>query len=202
MPQMSRTLSALTALIALGALAGAEAQKPTKPTPPKAPVKPMSTLTPPSAPATGGITLICKDFVFGQMPGAPPYRDSRITYETMTVKDTSGATRTIYAPTHIIIAHEFKPARSGIGSDGRGLTAGECGTPNAVVAGMTGPATLLFDNFPSVFVQASKKTPTDTQVQAMVNLPPCPSGVRSFRTLRENANDFVVSRAIDATCLS
>lgn len=202
MSRVSRTLSAATALIALAALAGAEAQKPTKPMPPKAPVKPISTLAPPSAPATGGVTIICKDFVFGQMPGAQPYRDNRITYETLTVKDTSGSTRTIYAPTHIIIAHEFKPAKSVIGSDGRGLATGECGTPNAVVAGMTGPATLQFDNFPSVLVQVARKTATDTQLLATVNLPPCPSGVRSFRALRQNANEFVVSRPTDATCLN
>ena len=202
MPQISRTLAALTALIALGALAAAEAQKPTKPTPPKAPVKPISTLTPPSAPATGGVTIICKDFAFGQAPGAALYRDSRITYETLTVKDAAGVARTIYAPTHIIVAQEFKPAKTGIGSGGRGLATGECGTPNALIAGMTGPATLLFDNFPSVFVQVAKKTATDTQLQAMVNLPPCPSGVRSFRTMRQNANDFLIGRAADATCLN
>ena len=202
MPKVSRTLAALTALIALGALAGAEAQKPIAPTPPKPPVKPASTLKSPSAPATGGITIICKDFGFGQMPGALPYRDSRITYETVTVKDTSGTARTIYAPTHIIISHEFKSAAAGIGSNGRGLVTGECGTPNAVIAGMTGPAILQFNNFPSVFVQVSKKTAGDTPMQAMVNLPPCASGLRSFRTLRQNANEFFVSQLSDVTCLS
>lgn len=201
MPKVSQGIATLAALMALGALA-AEAQKATPPTPPKAPVvKPVSTIKPPSAPASGGITIICKDFAFGQMPGALPYRDNRITYEMVTVKDTSGATRTIYAPTRILVSQEFQPAKARIDSDGRGLIAGECGTPNAVIAGMTGPALLQFSNFPSVFVQVSKKNAGDTQMQAMINLPPCPSGVRNFRTTRENPNDFFVSQPGDATCL-
>lgn len=202
MPKVSRTLAALSALIALGAPAGADAQKPTPPTPPKAPMKPASTIKAPSAPATGGVTIICKDFGFGQMPGALAYRDSRITYETVAVKDTAGVTRTIYAPTRIIVSQEFKPATARISSDGRGLVTGECGTPNGVISGMTGPATLQFNNFPSVFVQVSKKNAGDTQMQAMVNLPPCKSGIRSFRTLRQNPNEFFVSQASDVTCLS
>ncbi len=203
MPKNSQTLVALTALVALGMLAVADAQKPTPPTPPKPPVvKPATGIKPPSAPALGGITLICKDFGFGVMPGALPYRDSRVTYETVTVKDTSGATRTIYAPTRIIVSQEFKPSKARTESDGRGLVAGECGTPNAVIAGLTGPATLQFNNFPSVFVQVSKKNAGDTQMQAVVNLPPCASGLRSFRTIRQNANEFFISQAADATCLS
>lgn len=200
MSWISRTLVALTVLAALGV---ADAQKPTPPTPPKPPVvKPVSTIAPPSAPSTGGITIVCKDFGFGQIPGALPYRDSRITYETVTVKDTSGAVRTIYAPTRIIVSQEFKPATVRIDSDGRGLAAGECGTPNAVIAGVTGPATLQFNNFPSVFVQVSKKNAGDTQMQAMVNLPPCASGIRSFRTMRQNANEFFLSQPGDVTCLN
>lgn len=203
MSRISGTLVAMTALVALGALTAADAQKPTPPTPPKPPVvKPATAIKPPSAPATGGITIICKDLGFGQMPGALPYRDSRVTYETMTVKDTSGVARTIYAPTRIIVSQEFKPATARTDSDGRGLVAGECGTPNAVIAGLTGPTTLQFSNFPSVFVQVSKKNAGDTQMQAMVNLPPCASGLRSFRTIRQNANEFFISQAADATCLS
>ncbi|MEQ1782965.1 MAG: hypothetical protein ABMA14_16520 [Hyphomonadaceae bacterium] len=203
MLRTSRTLVALTALTALGALTAADAQKPTPPTPPKPPVvKPATTVKPPSAPATGGITIICKDFGFGQMPGALPYRDSRVTYETVTVKDASGVMRTIYAPTRIIVSQEFKAATARIDSDGRGLVTGECGTPNAVIAGMTGPATLQFNNFPSVFVQVSKKNAGDTQMQAMVNLPPCASGLRSFRTIRQNPNEFFISQPADATCLN
>ena len=133
MSRISRTLVAVTALAALGALTAADAQKPTPPTPPKPPVvKPVTGIKAPSAPAAGGITIICKDFGFGQMPGALPYRDSRITYETVTVKDMSGVARTIYAPTRIIVSQEFKPATARTDSDGRGLVAGECGTPNAV----------------------------------------------------------------------
>lgn len=200
--KVPQTLAALTALIALGALAVADAQKPTPPAPPKPPTKPVSTLKSPAAPATGGVTIICKNFSFGQMPGAQPYRDNRITYEAVPVKDVSGVARMIYAPTHIVVSHEFKPAAAGIGSDGRGLAVGECGTPNAVLAGMTGPALLQFDNFPSVFVQVNKKNAGDTGVQAVVNLPPCASGLRSFRTLRQNANEFLISQASDATCLN
>ena len=203
MPKVSRTLVALTALIALGALGGANAQKPTPPTPPKAPVvNPVSAVKPPTAPVTGGVTIICKDFGAAQTSGTFPYSDSRITYEMVTVKDTSGVTRTIYAPTRIIVSQEFKPAKVRIDMDGRGLVAGECGTPNAVIAGTTGPVTFQFNNFPSVFVQVSKKNAGDTQMQATVTPSPCASGIRSFRTIRQNANEFLVSKPTDVTCLN
>ena len=203
MSTFSRGVAALIALTACALAAGAEAQKPTPPTPPKAPVvKPVGGARPPAAPVTGGITVLCKDFAFGQMPGALPYRDSRITYETLTMKDTTGAVRTIYAPTSIIVSQEFKPATTRIDSDGRGLAAGECGTPNAVITGTTGPAIFQFNNFPSVFVQVSKKNASDTQMQAVINLPPCASGLRSFRTLRQNANAFLVSKPTDVICLN
>jgi hypothetical protein len=202
MPSISRVCTSLTALVSLAMLAGAHAQTPTPPKPPKPPVKPVSTLKPIAAPATGALLVICKDFTSGQMPGALPYTDSRITYETIVVRDTSGATRTIYAPTHIIITHEFKPASASIGADGRGLASGECGTPNAVINGMTGPATLQFNNFPSVFVQVSKKLANSTSATAAVNLPACKSGLRSFRTVRQNANEFLVPDSASAACLN
>lgn len=213
-----RPIAMLAMLAALGSWATADAQKATPPTPPKAPTKPISTLKPAEAPMEGGITLICKDFVFeaaatgpasntvgslfgaGARSAAIPYRDSQITYETMTVKDASGTVRTIYAPTRIVITHEFKASQTAIGSNGRGLTSGECGTPNAVIAGLTGPAKLVFNNFPSVTVQAGRKSATDSGDLASVNLPPCPSGLRSFRTQRQNMSEFVIANAADAAC--
>ncbi len=203
MSTFSRGVAALIVLTAFAIVSRAEAQKPTPPTPPKVPVvKPVGGARPPAAPVTGGITVICKDFAFGQMPGALPYRDSRITYETITMKETTGAVRTIYAPTSIIVSQEFKPATTRIDSDGRGLAAGECGTPNAVITGTTGPAIFQFNNFPSVFVHVSKKNASDTQMEAMINLPPCVSGIRSFLTLRQNANAFLVSKPNDVICLN
>lgn len=217
MPTPTRTLAVLALLAALGAPGMANAQRATPPTPPKAPTKPVSTLKPAEAPAQGGITLICKDFAFGAAPAASassgslfgtgqstatPYRDSQITYETLTVKDTSGAAHTIYAPTRIVITHEFKPSKVSITSTGRNLASGECGTPNAVIAGLTGPAKLVFNNFPSVMVQAGRKSANDTGMQASVNLAPCPSGLRVFRTMRQTTGEFLIASAADASCLN
>lgn len=202
MHKVSRPLILSAALIMLWTLATAEAQKPTTPTPPKAPVKPVSTVKPPPAPATGAVSIVCRDFRFGQMPGSLPLRDAEITYESISVKDTSGTSRYLYVPTHIIISHEFKPSMIAIGANGRDLVSGECGTPNAIITGATGSVTLQFNNFPSVFVQVGKKGANDMSLQAVVNLPPCPSGLRIFRTTRQDANTFFISSASDATCLS
>lgn len=212
----TRPLAVVILLAALSMSALADAQKATPPTPPKAPTKPVSTLKPTEAPAQGGITLICKDFTFGGaspatpsgslfgsgQTGSAPYRDSQITYETLTVKDTSGATHTIYAPTRIVITHEFKPSKVSITSTGRNLAAGECGTPNAVIAGLTGPAKLVFNNFPSVMVQAGRKSATDAGIQASVNLAPCLSGLRSFRAMRQTAGEFIIAGPADTACLN
>lgn len=216
MPTATRPLALLAVLSALGTLSVADAQKATPPTPPKAPTKPVSTLKPTEAAAEGGITLICRDFAFGEtspakgsgnlfgsgQTSATPYRDSQITYESVTVKDTSGAAHTIYAPTRIVITHEFKPSPVAITSTGRNLSSGDCGTPNAVITGLKGPAKLVFNNFPSVTMQTGRKSANDAGMQASVNLPPCPSGLRSFRTMRQNTSEFVIVSAADAACLA
>jgi hypothetical protein len=205
---LKRTI--LAGLLAFGIAASATAQTPgdSKPKPatpatkPTAPVKPVTTgATPASAPLTGPVTIICRDFRFGAMPGKVPVRDTRVTYEKVIVRDASGANRTIFAPTSFIVSHEFKAAATAIGPDGRGLVTGECGVPNAAITGATGPTLLQFYNFPSVLVESSKLNAVESSLKVVVNLPPCPSGLRSIPTVRQNANDFFASDPAAVTCL-
>jgi hypothetical protein len=194
----------LGASFALGLAAIAGAQTPGSKTPPqigKPPVaaKPATPAAPTAAPASGAVTIICKDFRFGFMPGGVPSRQVNVQYESIVMRDAGGNSRTIYAPINVVVGHEFKPMTVAIGADGSGLTSGYCGTPGAVVTGATRPV-LSFGGFRHAGA-TTNMVPGDPTSSGSVALPPCASGLRRFQTDRQAPGVFFVAGDASATCI-
>jgi hypothetical protein len=180
------------------------AQTPPGPTKPTAPTKPSITqpaaprVTIPTAPATGQMELLCRNA--GQTPPgntAGHAQTSVLTYERVNIRDASGAHKTIYVPVDATIMLHFAPATGLVGSRGEGLTEGSCGLRTSVIAPVAGrPSLRLAVSAPPNFIL----TATDTQGSrehfagstAMLSLPPCASGVRTFSVNRTAPAEFFV----------
>ncbi|MEZ5892380.1 MAG: hypothetical protein R3C58_04450 [Parvularculaceae bacterium] len=215
------TLAVLAAAVATTAAAGQikpeTLKKPFEPVKkqPAAPAKPAPATTPAPAPAPspaaftpGPADLLCKNFVFGSMPGYAPFRSSLVQFQSVRISDASGAARTIYAPTRIRFVHQFKPSAAPAGARGEALASGECGLADAVIdaswAGAeTTTPTMTLQNFPNMSLGEAKKGPSSSNMDVILPLPSCPSGVVRFRGNREAADSFFINgTAADAlTCV-
>lgn len=200
---MPRIPSVLTILAALTTLASAHAQTPsngaTPPKPPVAPTKPSGGFKPNATPISGPVELLCRGL--GQSTGATTNHQSVVTYERVTIRDTAGATRNIYAPVSAKITNGFSPAAEPVTARGERLTAGSCGVVASVITPVPGSPLLKLEMAdPPTFALTSSTNRTTTGANLIthapvVPLPECPSGVRRFKATRTSAKEFVVSLA-------
>jgi hypothetical protein len=144
------------------------------------------------------VELICKNFSFGMSVGTSTSRNTSITYEKITILDSTGTSKTIFAPTRIIAIQQFLGTTLAAGARGEFLTPGQCSFPTVAIKGVSmdvrsNKPYIQFANFSSNFVQVGHGAFSPATVNVSVNLPPCASGIRRFRLIMENPNSFFLN---------
>jgi hypothetical protein len=188
---------------------GAPVQKPVTPAQkPVQPAKPVVTkpaaakATPPAAPASGAVTLLCRD-LGGEASDGASSDSSMIVYERISVRDASGATVSFYAPTMLRVSNGFAPAPGHSGARGELLASGTCGMTTAVMAPPTRSdlsMQLMIAGAQSYSVTTSRNKPgggrlSDSHTGHGVSaiLPPCSTGVRRIEANRTSEVEFFVN---------